>query len=103
MGGVGGWNSQPSISSLAPGNLRTEFCDLLGDPLALPKIIFTGGRTEPGLSGNRFLVELIELGIEAQKQKEKDFFELAGRFRAASDPQQAKRLSDELGRLVFGE
>ena len=38
-------------------------------------------------SDNRILVELIELGIEAGKQKEKAFFELAGRFRAASDPQ----------------
>ena len=55
------------------------------------------------LSDNRVLVELIELGIEARRQKEKAFFELSERFRAASDPQQAKRLGDELGRLVFGE
>lgn len=55
------------------------------------------------LSDNRVLVELIELGIEARKQKEKAFFELAERFRAARDPQQAKRLGNELGRLVFGE
>ena len=55
------------------------------------------------LSDNRVLVELIELGIEARKQKEKEFFKLAERFRAASDPAQAKRLGDELGRLVFGE
>jgi hypothetical protein len=55
------------------------------------------------LSDNRILVELIELGIEARKQKEKAFFELAERFRAASDPQQAQRLGDELGWLVFGE
>ena len=53
------------------------------------------------LSDNRILVELIELGIEARKQKEKEFFELAERFRAASDPEQAKRLGNELGRLVF--
>lgn len=55
------------------------------------------------LSDNRVLVELIELGIEARKQKEKAFFDLAERFRATSDPEQAKRLGDELGRLVFGE
>lgn len=55
------------------------------------------------LSDNRVLVELIELGIESRKQKEKAFFELAERFRAARDPEQAKRLGDELGRLVFGE
>jgi hypothetical protein len=53
------------------------------------------------LSDNRVLVELIELGIEARKQKEKAFFELAERFRNASDPAEAKRLGDELGRLVF--
>lgn len=53
-------------------------------------------------SDNRVLVELIELGIEAQKQKEKEFFELAERFRAAENPDQAKRLGDELGGIVFG-
>lgn len=55
------------------------------------------------LSDNRVLVELIEEGIEAKKQKEKAFFELAERFRAASDPKQAKALGEELGRFVFGE
>jgi predicted DNA-binding protein len=55
------------------------------------------------LSDNRVLLELIEHGIEAQKQKEIDFFKLAERFRAASDPEQVKRLGDELGRMVFGE
>lgn len=54
-------------------------------------------------SDNRVLVELIELGIEAQKQKEKAFFELAERFRSARDPEEAKQLGDQLGRLVFGE
>jgi hypothetical protein len=55
------------------------------------------------LSDNRVLVELIEQGIEAQKQKEKNFYQLAERFRAASDPEQVKHLGNELGRLVFGE
>lgn len=55
------------------------------------------------LSDNRVLVELIEHGIEAARQKEKAFFQLAERFRAASDPEQVKQLGDELGRFVFGE
>jgi hypothetical protein len=55
------------------------------------------------LSDNRVLVELIEEGIEAQQQKEKAFFQLAEKFRAASDPEQVKRLGDEMGRFVFGE
>ena len=55
------------------------------------------------LSDNRVLVELIEQGIQAAKQKEKEFFQLAERFRAASDPEQVKQLGNELGRFVFGE
>jgi len=55
------------------------------------------------LSDNRVLVELIEQGIEAARQKEKAFFQLAERFRAASDPKQVKELGNELGRFVFGE
>jgi len=54
------------------------------------------------LSSNRMLVELIENGIEAQKRKQQEFFELAERFREATDPEEAKRLGDELGRMVFG-
>ena len=55
------------------------------------------------LSANRMLLELIENGIEAARQKEKAFFQLAERFRAASDPEQVKQLGNELGRFVFGE
>ena len=33
------------------------------------------------VSANRMLVELIENGIEAEKNKQKEFFELAERFR----------------------
>jgi hypothetical protein len=55
------------------------------------------------LSSNRMLVELIENGIEAEKRKQQEFFELAERFRNASDPQEVKRLGDELGRMVFGD
>jgi hypothetical protein len=55
------------------------------------------------LSDNRVLVELIEQGIAAQQQKEKAFFQLAEKFRAASDPEQVKQLGDQLGQFVFGE
>jgi hypothetical protein len=53
------------------------------------------------LSDNRVLVELIELGIEARKQREKAFFELAERFRNATDPEEVKRLGDKMGLMVF--
>lgn len=55
------------------------------------------------LSDNRVLVELLEQGLEAQKEKERAFFELAERFRAASDPEEVKKLGDKMGRFIFGE
>ena len=55
------------------------------------------------LSDNRVLVELIEQGLEVRKEKEKAFFALAERFRAASDPEDVERLGNEMGRFIFGE
>ena len=54
------------------------------------------------VSATRMLAELIENGIETEKRKQQEFFELAERFRSETDPQEAKRLGDELGRMVFG-
>jgi hypothetical protein len=54
------------------------------------------------LSANRMLVELIENGMEAEKRKQQEFFELAERFRRATSPSEVKRLGDQMGRMVFG-
>jgi hypothetical protein len=54
------------------------------------------------LSANRMLVELVEEGLQTKKQKEKAFFELAERFRAADDPKDVERLGEELGQMLFG-
>ena len=54
------------------------------------------------LSANRMLVELIENGIEAEKRKQHEFFDLAERFRGATDPEEVKRLGEQMGRMVFG-
>jgi len=47
------------------------------------------------------LVELIENGMEAEKRKHEEFFDLAQRFRSTKDPKEAKRLGDQLGRMIF--
>ena len=54
------------------------------------------------LSANRMLVELIENGVEAEKRKQQEFFDLAERFRSATNPAEVKRLGDQMGRMVFG-
>jgi hypothetical protein len=54
------------------------------------------------LSANRMLLELIENGIQAEKRKEQEFFDLAERFRSATDPEEVKRLGNQMGRMLFG-
>ena len=54
------------------------------------------------LSANRMLLELIENGMEAEKRKQQEFFDLAERFRAATGPEEVRHLGDQLGRMVFG-
>jgi hypothetical protein len=46
------------------------------------------------LSDNRVLVDLVEQGLEAQKEKERRSFALAERDRAASDPNEIKKSGD---------
>jgi len=53
------------------------------------------------LSATRMLVELIENGIEVEERKQKEFFDLAKRFRNEADPEAAKRLGDRMGQMVF--
>jgi hypothetical protein len=54
------------------------------------------------VSAARMLRELIENGIEVEKRKQKEFFDLAERFRGEKNAEEAKRLGDQLGRMVFG-
>ena len=54
------------------------------------------------LSANRMLLELIENGMEAEKMKQQQFFDLSERFRNSTDPDEVKRLGDQMGRMVFG-
>ncbi|HTU43866.1 MAG TPA: hypothetical protein VMF91_02300 [Bryobacteraceae bacterium] len=54
------------------------------------------------LSANRILLELVEHGIQAQKRKKQEFVALAELFRSTDDPEEVKRLGDQMGRMIFG-
>ena len=49
------------------------------------------------------LLELIENGMEAEGRKQQEFLDLAQRFRSATNPQEVKRLGDQMGRMIFGD
>jgi hypothetical protein len=48
------------------------------------------------------LVELIENGMEAERRKQPGVLRPCRAFFSATDPQEAKRLGDQMGRMVFG-
>jgi hypothetical protein len=54
-------------------------------------------------SANRILVDLIESGLEAREQEKQRFLELAERLARSRDPEEQKRLKEELARMTFGE
>lgn len=54
------------------------------------------------LGENWSLVEPVKNGTKAEKSRQQQFFELAERFRGATDPDEVMRLGDQLGRMVFG-
>jgi hypothetical protein len=45
----------------------------------------------------------LENAIDAEKRKQQEFFDLAERFRAATDPEEVSRLGDQMGRIIFGD
>jgi len=54
-------------------------------------------------SANRVIVDLIESGLDVREQEKKRFFDLADRLARSRDPEEQRRLKDELARMTFGE
>lgn len=55
------------------------------------------------MSANRVIVGLVESGLDARERERKRFFELADRLARSRDPEEQKRLKEELARMTFGE
>ena len=69
-------------------------------PAKLAAQVRTSAKTSK-ISANRMLRELIEYGIEADKRKQREFFDLAERFRNESDLNAANSFGELLGRMTF--
>ena len=54
-------------------------------------------------SANRVIVELIESGLEAREQERKRFLDLADHLARSRDPEEQKRVKEELARMTFGD
>ena len=54
-------------------------------------------------SASRIIADLVESGLDAREQEEKRFFECADRLSRSRDPEEQKRLKEELARITFGE
>lgn len=54
-------------------------------------------------STSRVIADLIETGLDAREQEKKRFFECADRLSRSRDPEEQKRLKEELARMTFGE
>ena len=54
-------------------------------------------------SANRVIVDLIESGLNAREREKERFFDLADRLAGSRDPQERKRLREELARMTFGD
>ncbi len=54
-------------------------------------------------SANRVIVDLIESGLDTREQEKERFLALADRLARSRDPEEQKRLKEELARMTFGE
>lgn len=54
-------------------------------------------------SANRVIVDLIQSGLDTREQEKERFLGLADRLARSRDPEEQKRLKEELAHMTFGE
>jgi hypothetical protein len=89
--------------------LGRRFCRFIekGRPSIFPisAKVFRAGHPQAlfkRVSVNRAIVDLLKDGIEAYEQRRQSFFELADRYRRATDQNEIERLREQLARMTFG-
>jgi hypothetical protein len=63
------------------------------------EIIARAGQND--ISLNRAVIHLLRVGLEAEQKKKQQLGELLRQYRECTDPQEAERLGDELGAMIF--
>ncbi len=57
---------------------------------------------ETGLSMNRVVLQVLRAGLDAERDKKQRLQNMLQRYRECTDPEEARRLGDELGEMIFG-
>ena len=57
---------------------------------------------ETGLSMNRTVLQVLRAGLDAERDKKQRLQHLLQKYRECPDPDEAQRLGDELGEMIFG-
>jgi len=73
--------------------------------VTIPPDIYTEIATraeQNDISLNRAVIQLLRAGLEAERHKKEHLERLLLKYRDCSDPQEARRLGDELGAMLFG-
>lgn len=55
------------------------------------------------VSTSKAIAALVESGLQAREQERREFLELADRLSRSRDPEEQRRMRDELARRTFGE
>jgi hypothetical protein len=55
------------------------------------------------VSTSKAIAALVESGLQAREQERREFLELADRLSRSRDPDEQRRVKDELARRTFGD
>ena len=92
--------SRCKISTMA--TLESRVRQSVSLPAKIAKMVATLAETKK-TSASRILVDLIETGLHAKEAQHRRFFEVTDQLAVTTDPEERKRLQEELARMTFAE
>jgi hypothetical protein len=72
-------------------------------PVSIETLTEIGKAAErAGVSRSAFMTRLLQYGLEAERERREQFMRKMRQYRESADPDEANRLSDEIGEMIFG-